>query len=175
MALGAYPVTVLDQANAMATFAAGGRRSAPHFVRQVSKDFATVYAERPTPAVRSGLSRAAIDDLTWVLSQNPAGQLSDGRASASLSGSSALRTSALDNAHAWQIGFTANLAMAVWIGNRETEFPLRDKLGNRIAGDGLPAEIYRAFMDDAHHRLGLPVVEFAKPTFTGSTTAGDAR
>ena len=32
VALGVYPVTVLDQANAMATFAAGGRRSAAHFV-----------------------------------------------------------------------------------------------------------------------------------------------
>jgi len=172
VALGSYPVTVLDQANAMATLAAGGRRSAVHFVERVGKDFATVYAARPSSS--RALPPAAVADISWVLSQNPAGQLTDGRPSASLSGSARMSTSVLDNAHAWQVGYTANVAMAVWVGNRETELPLRDKLGNRIAGNGLPADIYRSFMGSVHSRLDLPMVEFPKPTFGGDATVGDA-
>jgi membrane peptidoglycan carboxypeptidase len=173
VALGVYPVTVLNQANAMATFAAGGRRGTAHFVERVGKDFSTVYSARPGSS--AALSRATVADLTWVLSQNPAGQLSDDRPSASLSGSARLGASALDMAHAWQVGYTGNLAMAVWVGNRDSELPLRDKLGNRIIGTGLPAEIYRTFLGPVHGRLGLPAVEFPEPVFHGDATAGDAR
>jgi membrane peptidoglycan carboxypeptidase len=175
VAAGEYPVTVLDMANAMATFAAGGRRGTVHFVRRVSKDFASVHAEATPAGNAPALSQPAIDDITWVLSQNPAGTLAGGRPSASLSGSSPLAASPLDNAHAWQIGYTANLAMAVWVGNRETEFPLRDKVGSRISGATLPADIYRAVMGGASDALGLPSVAFAAPAFIGSATAGDAR
>jgi membrane peptidoglycan carboxypeptidase len=175
VALGEYPVTVADMANAMATFAAAGRRSEAHFVRQVTKDFATIYAEPAAGDTTPVLSQGAIDDITWVLSQNPAGTLPGGRPSASLSGSSPLAASPLDNAHAWQVGYTANLAMAVWVGNRETEFPLRDKVGNRISGETLPADIYRAVMGAAHGALGFPTVPFAAPAFVGDSNAGDAR
>lgn len=174
VALGDYPVTVLDQANAMATFAAGGRRSTAHFVVRVSKDFSTVYTEQATNGSPI-LDRAAVDDLTWALSQNPAGALPGGRPSVGVAGFSRLRASAVDNAHVWFTGYTANLAAAVWIGNEEIEFPLRDKLGNRVTGMGLPAEIYRTFMAGAADRLGLPRVDFATPTFTGNANAGDAR
>jgi membrane peptidoglycan carboxypeptidase len=174
VALGDYPVTVLDQANAMATFAAGGKRSTVHFVRSVSKDFSQLLTE----SIGGGepvLSRAELDDLNWALSQNPAGALPGGRAAVGVAGFSRLRTSAVDNAHAWFVGYTPNLAAAVWIGNEETEFPLRDKLGNRVAANGLPADIFRAFMGGAAERLGLPSVGFATPTFTGNANAGDAR
>ena len=113
--------------------------------------------------------------MTWVLSQNPAGQLPDDRPSASLSGSARLGTSALDMAHAWQVGYTGNLAMAVWVGNRDAELPLRDKLGNRIVGAG-------ATGGDLPHVHGLrrtigsacPHVEFPEPVFHGDATVGDA-
>ena len=121
------------------------------------------------------LDPAVVADVSWVLSQNPAGQLDDRRQSASLSGSALLVGSALETAHAWQVGYTANLAVAIWIGNRETEFPLRDKLGNRIRGAGLPADIYRAFMSSVHSRLDLPTVEFPEPTFRGDATLGDTQ
>ena len=173
VALGVYPVTVLDQANAMATFAADGRRSAAHFVERVGKDFATVYSEHG-PRSSSALGRASVADVSWALSQNPAGHCPTIGHRPACPASARLGTSALDQAHAWQVGYTGNLSMAVWIGNRDTELPLRDKLGNRIMGAGLPAEIYRAFMGPAHTRLGLPIVEFPDPIFHGDATAGDA-
>jgi membrane peptidoglycan carboxypeptidase len=84
----------------------------------------------------------------------------------------------VENAHAWVVGYTPNLAMAVWIGNEETEFPLRDALGGRVSGPGLPAEIYRAVMAGVADRLALPRVDFATPTFTGTSppvTRGEVR
>jgi membrane peptidoglycan carboxypeptidase len=172
VALGDYPVTVLDQANAMATFAAGGRRSEVHFVQRVRKDSATVVAPGFGPGEQI-LNAAAVKDLTWTLAQDPSGQLSDGRASATKTGVGLLRTSQVETAHAWIVGYTANLAMAVWIGNEETEFPLRDLEGARVTGAGLPAQIYRAFMPAAHEALGLPKAAFADPPFGGSAEAGD--
>jgi membrane peptidoglycan carboxypeptidase len=172
VALGEYPVTVLDQANAMATFAAGGRRAEAHFVRGVTKDGSTVYTE-PAPTLDRVLSEQAVADLTWALSHNSAGQLTGGRPSASQAGVGPLRTSAVESAHAWLIGYTGSIATAVWIGNQESELPLRDLNGARVIGTGLPAEIYRTFMADVHDRLGLPRVNFPAPVFVGDAR-GDA-
>jgi membrane peptidoglycan carboxypeptidase len=173
IAIGEYPVTVLDQANAMATFANGGVRERTHFVKRVSKDFVATYVEKLGSGTRV-LNQAQVDDLSWALSQNPSGQLPDGRASASKTGVGLLRTSLVETAHAWIVGYTTDLAMAVWIGNEETEFPLKDKQGARVTGSGLPADIYRAFLTGASERLALPKKAFNQPTFTGSSEAGDA-
>jgi membrane peptidoglycan carboxypeptidase len=114
-----------------------------------------------------------VNDLTWTLAQDPVGRLPDGWASAAKTGVGPLRTSQVDTAHAWIVGYTPNLAMAVWIGNAEMEFPLRDSLGARVTGAGLPADIYRAFLPAAQERLGLPRTAFAAPTFDGDAGAGD--
>lgn len=172
IALGEFPITVVDQANAMATFAAGGRRAEAHFVDRVSKGTEVVLD--PTPIrVRQILDTAVVNDVTWVLAQNPAGQLPDGGASASKTGIGPLRTSQVETAHAWLIGYTPNLAMAVWVGNEGMEFPLRDSLGARVTGSGLPADIYRTFVPAAQARLGLPITTFPEPSFAGDAGAGD--
>jgi penicillin-binding protein 1A len=49
---------------------------------------------------------------------------------------------------AWFVGFTSDLVTGVWIGN-DDERPMTG-----ITGGGLPAELWRSFMADAH--LGLP-------------------
>jgi membrane peptidoglycan carboxypeptidase len=171
-ALGANMVTVVDQANVMATFAAGGLRAEAHFVRGVSRSGSLVYSTADT-TVRV-LGQAEADDLTWALSGNPEGHLRSGRASASKDGVWHLRNSSVETAHAWLLGYTPELAMAVWVGNHDIELPLRDREGSRVTGRGLPAGIYRAFMDAAHDRLELPTGTFAAPTYTGNANAGDA-
>jgi membrane peptidoglycan carboxypeptidase len=42
------------------------------------------------------------------------------------------------NAHAWNVGFTKNLAAAVWVGNRADEQAIVDKNGATIWGSGIP-------------------------------------
>ena len=171
VSLGDYPVTVLDQANAMATFAADGRRSLAHFVRRVTKDVVVVVAERVGGGVRV-LAQPAVADITWALAQNPAGALPGGGASATKTGVGLLRTSQVETAHAWIVGYTPKLAMAVWVGNEGAEFPLRDSRGARVTGSGLPSDIYRTFMVDAPDRLGLARRSFVDPQFTGQRYGG---
>jgi membrane peptidoglycan carboxypeptidase len=173
VALGKYPVTVLDQALGMATFAAGGVGAPAQFVAKVTKAGATVYEPDPEATAALVLQPAVVADVTWVLSHNPAGRL-PGRDSATKVGVWQLRDSAVETAHAWIVGYTPDLAMAVWVGNEEIEFPLKDLHGARVTGTGLPASIYRSFMGPAHEVLRLPKVGFPAPARIGDPAAGDA-
>jgi membrane peptidoglycan carboxypeptidase len=172
VALGRYPVTVVDQANGMATLAAGGRRAAAHFVRSVTHHGRAVYGERT--ATTRIVDEAVAADVTWALSAEPAAVLPDGRPTAAKTGVWPLRTSAVETAHAWIVGYTRNLAMAVWVGNEEIELPLRDKQGSRVLGSGLPARVFAAFMGQAHDRMGLVTVPFPTPAFGGDEGGGNA-
>ena len=71
LGLGQYPVTVVDQANAMATYAAGGMRAPAHFVSQVKRADKVVYPETlPHPNAPRVLKPEQVADLDWVLSQS---------------------------------------------------------------------------------------------------------
>ena len=75
--IGQYGVTVLDHANGMATFAAGGKRAQAHFVREVTKAATRVYAEQLSQS-DIGLTGQQVDELTATLSQVPSAKLSNG-------------------------------------------------------------------------------------------------
>jgi membrane peptidoglycan carboxypeptidase len=173
VALGTYPVTVLDQATAMATFAAGGVRARTHFVDRVIRDYATVYAG-PSERERV-LSADVAADVTAVLAQNPTGRIPDGPPTAGVAGTALLAGSAVDAAHAWYVGYTPDLAMAVWVGNKEYEFPLRTATGDRITGETMPAEIFRTVVAGATEALGLHGSTFPEPANLGDDTVGDAQ
>jgi membrane peptidoglycan carboxypeptidase len=166
--LGQYPVTVLDQANAMATYAAGGVRAEAHFVAKVIKDDKVVYGEKlPTSDQRRILSPEAIADLDYALSQTQAGKLT-GRDSASKTGSWEYNGRSDQNAHAWMVGYTTSLAMAVWIGGKGEEVAIKDSSGSTIWGSGLPAKIYRDVMNTAHDAMKLTPAAFPPPAFVGT-------
>jgi membrane peptidoglycan carboxypeptidase len=177
--IGQYAVTVLDQANAMATFAADGVRAQAHFVirvidPQLSKDRQTIYAETlPTGGEKPILNEAQVDDLTWTLSQNKAATLEGGPASAGMPGSWEFGRNSGDVAHAWAIGYTRKLAMAVWVGSGGAkERPIKDAAGKTIYGSTLPALIYRTVMKAAS--VGAPGEGFDPPAFVGDLKAGNA-
>ncbi len=68
LGIGQYPVTVLDQANSMATFAAGGLRARAHFVRTVSADGQLLYSETlPAPDQPRLLNASQLADLGYAL------------------------------------------------------------------------------------------------------------
>src|SRR5262249_52946841 len=98
----------------------------------------------------------------------------DGRPSAGLAGVARLRTSSVEVAHAWLVGFTGNLAMAVWVGNVDEELPLKDQTGARVTGDTLPAQIFRDVMTAGSTALKLDRVAFAQAPLRGDAGAGDA-
>jgi membrane peptidoglycan carboxypeptidase len=176
--IGQYAVTVVDQANAMATFAADGVRATAHFVAKVTdpqreESKQVIYAETlPIGSTQPVLPRSAIADLTWTLSRNSAAKLPDGPASAGMSGTWEYGAKAGDSADAWMIGYTRKLALAVWVGNQGKPQPLKDRLGASIIGGTLPASIYRTVMTAAS--VGAPGEAFDPPRFIGDAKGGNA-
>jgi membrane peptidoglycan carboxypeptidase len=155
LGLGQYSVTVLDQANAMATFGAGGHRAQAHFVRKIDLNDKTVYAEKLSALDHpSVLTETAMADLTSTLSSNPAGKLTVGD-SASKSGSWEYQGRSSDNADAWTIGYTSKLALAVWVGDQKSDQAIKDANGATIWGTGLPSTIYRNVMNSVHSTMSL--------------------
>ena len=172
--IGQYPVTVVDQANSMATFAADGVRATAHFVRSVSKDGKVVYAEKlPTADAQRILNSNAVADLSHTLKQVAAGHLADGQDSASKTGTWQYATNLADNAHAWTIGYTRKLAVAVWTGSKGTERPLRLANGAPIYGATIPGPIYRDFVVKATTAMALTPAPFTPPAFIGDAGAGN--
>ncbi len=171
--LGAYPITVLDQATGMATLAAGGRRATTHFVSRVEKGGVTYY-EEPSGTTRA-IEPEVAADVTAVLATHPQAELPGGTwSSAGMPGTALLAGSALEAAHAWYVGYTPALAVAVWVGNQEVEFPLRDAVGNRISGETLPARIYRDVMAGALQLLDASPEPFPPAAQLGDPSVGDA-
>jgi membrane peptidoglycan carboxypeptidase len=172
LGIGQYPITVLDHANGLATFAAGGLRATAHFVSQVLDNDKVVYSERlPAGNQPRILSPEAENDLTYALSKVSASTLSNGWDSAGKTGTWELGTDKTQNADAWMTGFTRRLAAAVWVGNKGAEKALLDKNKQQIYGAGIPASIWRAFITNATSamKLNKAGTDFANPSFAGST------
>jgi membrane peptidoglycan carboxypeptidase len=168
LSLGKYQVSVIDQANAMATFAASGRPAIAHFVSHVENSDRTIYHESLSESnVRPILTAGAMGDVDWTLSQTPAAALDFNVPSAGIAGSWPAESPDAPT-DSWMIGYTSHLGMAVWIGD-STGRPIRAKDGTAIFGSGLPASIYRAVMNGAPAGLNLP----AAPAFPPRADIGN--
>ncbi|MDG6105774.1 penicillin-binding protein [Dactylosporangium aurantiacum] len=182
VALGQYPVTVLDQAAGMATFAARGVAARTHFLQEVWQDGRKTYTAAVKPARIPGFTEPMADDLTAVLQGVPQHyglQLRDGRQVAGIAGSWQLGPTT-DNAHAWMVGYTASdpagrnngLAVAVWVGNKAEERKIVDRAGAKILGGTLPGMIWRDFLDETLTALNTPKATFAPRKNVGDQQLG---
>jgi membrane peptidoglycan carboxypeptidase len=142
LGIGQYAVTVLDQANAMATFAAGGLRATAHFVQTVRQGDSIVYAETlPKPDQRRMLTPTQAADLAYALTWTGPG--SPNATVATKTGSWEFGQDPNRPAHAWSLGYTPELAVAIYLGNRREDRPLIDRTGASVFGAGLPNTIMR--------------------------------
>src|SRR5262249_25211244 len=172
LGIGQYPITVMDHANGLATFAAGGLRATAHFVSKVTDGDKIVYSEKlPSGNEPRILSPEAENDLTYALSKVTASNLNNGWDSAGKTGTWELGTNQNENADAWMTGFTPRLAGGVWVGNKGPEKALRNKNNNQISGAGIPASIWRAFITNASKamKLARAGTNFTPPSFAGDT------
>ena len=71
-----------------------------------------------------------------------------------------------ENAHAWVVGYTRQLAMATWVGDPQGG-PVQADDGKAIFSDGVPADLYRTVMAATHTAMGLPNIPFPEPAFAG--------
>jgi membrane peptidoglycan carboxypeptidase len=168
--IGQYPISVLEHANGVATFAAGGLHADAHFVQEVKKDGKKVYGETlPNPNAGRVINQGAVNDLTYAMSQVAPDLNIDGFQAATKTGTWELGgAGGVDNAHAWNIGFTTKLAAAVWIGSNGDEQPLKVN-GQPIYGSTIPRTIWRKFMTAATQAMNLPhdKTQFNEPSHIG--------
>ena len=114
-------ITVIDHANGMATFAAGGKRAQAHFVRQVEKKGEVVYGEQLDQDRDRADRRPDRPRSTRRWSRCPSGRFSDDWDAAGKTGTWQAGESTTENAHVWMVGYTRALAAAVWVGTTDGE------------------------------------------------------
>ncbi|SCL15793.1 Membrane carboxypeptidase (penicillin-binding protein) [Micromonospora rhizosphaerae] len=179
---GQYPITVLDHANGVATFANQGKYNKAHFVKLVEKQdqdtgkWRKLGGEKLDP--RGGQQRIKKDvvaDVTSVLEKYPAQvnrRLDDGRKAAEKTGTWELNEkSPEDNGDAWMIGYTPQVATAVWVGNVKDRKKIEDKNGNKISGARMPGAIFQRFMNDA--LKGKEELDFPPAAHVGDPNSGN--
>ncbi|MFD6067184.1 MULTISPECIES: transglycosylase domain-containing protein [Amycolatopsis] len=153
IAVGRYPLRPSDMAGAYATFAADGLRATPHLVSKIRDENGEIVWERPsdrTPAFKGdeALSRRIAGTMNQVLATG----LKD-RPAALKTGDFQFNETD-DNAGGWAVGYTPQLATAVWVGSDEPR-RMRDAAGEKLTGRTIPAEMWQRFMTGFHQ--GLPV------------------
>ena len=154
MALGGltHGVTPLEMAGAYAGIANMGKFNKPTpIVKILDRNGKVLYEHKtnPTQAVKPETAYMMISMMEDVMTRGTGRGAAINRPCAGKSGTT-------DTYHdAWFVGFTPNLACAVWIGDDNNE-----SLGG-MTGGGEPATLWRTFMSGALD--GIPAEDFEKP------------
>lgn len=161
LTLGGTSVRPLEMAGAYAAIANDGRFNPPHFVTKVEdRDGNVLYEYEPSTeqAISVEDARLATEALQAVVSGGTyrGGSLPDRRPAAGKTGTN--ETAGGGNTDVWFVGYTPQLATAVWIGNPAGTTDMR---GGRVQGGTTAARVWREFM--APYLEDLPVVEFPEP------------
>ncbi|MFC5008703.1 transglycosylase domain-containing protein [Dactylosporangium cerinum] len=181
---GQYPITVLDHAGGMATFAARGMAAKTHFLKEVWEQEQKVFGEVIKPQRIPGFTEQMADDLTTVLRGVPDHyglKAAHGYQLAGKTGTWQLgNTTSAGNAHAWMGGYVPSdrsknspgLAAAVWVGNKDKEVAIKFNNGENIIGGKLPGPIWRDFLDGALTKVKMPKVSFLPSKGVGNKDVG---
>lgn len=160
LALGSAEVSPLDMASAYSVFANHGVRSQTTPVLRVLDPDGTVLEDNTSVLGERVVHAAVADTVTGVLT----GVVASGTGTnAAIDRPAAGKTgTAEDYQAAWFVGYTPQLATAVWMGHSDEPRPLHGIGGYAdVTGGSLPAKAWGAFMSAAH--ADLPVVEFTPP------------
>jgi penicillin-binding protein 1A len=159
MSLGSEEVSPLDMASAYATIADDGVRHEPRFIEKVvDRNRQVVFegGDKGRQVVSAQLVREAVLAMRAVV------QYGTGTRAALSDRDVAGKTGTSENyENAWFVGFTPQLATAVWMGSPSGNVPMRDVGGIRVFGGTYPAAIWHQFMGGALQ--GLPPLSFPAP------------
>jgi len=167
--LGTSNVTLLDMASAYGTFANRGVYTPPSMVTRVTRMDGTPLWKWNRELERA-LDSKLVDQLTWVLE----GTIAEGTGHrAKIGRPAAGKTGTTQNyADALFVGYTPQVATAVWVGYPKGQIPMVPPLTERkVYGGTFPALIWKDVMLAAH--ADLPVKDFATPPASSTTTIPD--
>ncbi len=171
LALGTSEVTLLEMAGAYTAFSNGGHVVAPHVITRVmTSDGHVLYQYAPPSGDRTIAEAGRIGALNDML--NAAVVYGTGRRAALPDRPAAGKTGTTqDFRDAWFMGYTAQFAAGVWVGN-DNGTPM-----NHATGGSLPAEIWKQVMRIAHEGLPpllLPGTVVANPEAEAAAWGGIA-
>jgi membrane peptidoglycan carboxypeptidase len=174
---GQYPITVLDHASGVATFANRGAFNKPHFVLKVERPIPGTDKFQPVGGEKlksvQAIDAGVADDVNYVLQKIPVAtghSLSGGRPVTGKTGTWQCQNTS-HNCHAWFVGATKQIAAAVWVGNTGKEQAVYEKSGKDISGAGLPGNIWEKFMNAAQKGMGEQ--QFADKAGVGDPQKGE--
>ena len=147
LALGAQEVTVLDMASAYATFAAAGLHIDPIFVTRI-EDASGGVIFRAVPTIERALDAEVADQVTAVLTEAVRrGTGQEAKIGRPVAGKTGTSEGQYD---AWFVGYTPELAAAVWVGFPQGDRPLEaPHTPYTITGGTWPAQIWARFATGA--------------------------
>lgn len=147
IALGAQEVSPLDMASAYGTFAAEGIHVDPILVTAIeTHDGVNIYEAVPvvTEALNREVARTLTGALTEVVKRGTGQQARIGRPIAGKTGTSQ------DHHDAWFVGYTPELAAAVWVGLPQGQITMEPPTTPyTITGGSWPAQIWSRFASGA--------------------------
>ncbi len=158
IALGSANVTPMEMASAYATLANEGVRHRPVLFSKVSRHGRTLIENRSEGERRisAALAFQVTDVLKGVIRQGTGTAAQIGWPAAGKTGTTQ------DYRDAWFVGYTRQLATAVWMGYPGREVPMLDVGGIRVTGGSYPARIWHDFMATAME--GQPSLDWERPS-----------
>lgn len=142
LALGAFETGLLELTNAYAAFANGGYTVLAYGILEIRDTQGNVLFRRDGQSVMAHMidaePLAELNELLQGVIDNGTGRAARiGRPAAGKTGTTS------DYRDAWFIGYTPDIIAGVWVGN-DNNSPM-----NKVSGGGMPAQIWRAFMQEA--------------------------
>jgi penicillin-binding protein 1A len=153
-----YGVSPLEMASAYATLANGGVYVEPTIISRIRDADGNVIWEA-APKTNQALSPGVAYDATRVLVANV--QSGTGRKAAIGRPAAGKTGTTTDWTDAWFVGYTPNLATAVWMGDPDAQVPMKNVHGIRVTGGSFPATMWHKFMYTADR--AYPYRQFAIP------------
>jgi penicillin-binding protein 1A len=162
LTLGTEAVSPLEMVTSYATLAADGERHDPYFVQSIEdRQGKEVFSAKPKArrAVAAQNARVETQVLQEVVKRGTGVRAAlPGRQVAGKTGT------AEDYHDAWFVGYTPQLATAVWMGSPTAEVSMRGVGGINVQGGSYPASIWGAYMKAA--LSGQPAIPFPEPDYS---------
>jgi len=162
-------VSPLDQAAAYATFASGGTYAEPYLVTRIKDNKGKVVWQHDKKT-RKGMDQKEAGVINGVLQR----VVNEGTGKAAAFGRPVAGKTGTtnDSKDVWFVGYTPQLATAVWVGNVEGPKPLTDGRGRPLFGGGPPARIFSSTMKAALQGVKETPFQINKPEDLGLKLGG---